>query len=144
MLANQLVRDWMTPNPVTITITATLPDAHKLMETRKIRRLPVMDGDKLVGIITRGDVRGAQPSDATSLSIWEINYLLSRLTVDRVMHRQVLTIAPDTTVRDAARQMLESKIAGLPVMEGDRLVGIITESDIFRMVVNTWEKDLGK
>jgi CBS domain-containing protein len=141
MLAHRLVRDWMSHNPVTISKDASLPEAHKLMDAKRIRRLPVMDGDKLVGIITRGDVRGAEASEATSLSVWELNYLLSKLTVEHIMTRKVITVSGDTTIAEAAKLMLTRRIAGLPVMEGEKLVGIITESDIFRMVVETWEME---
>lgn len=130
-----LVRDWMTPNPITITPKTTLPDAYNLMKQSEIRRLPVVDRGQLVGIVTLGDVREAQPSDATTLSIYELNYLLSKLTVDKIMTREPLTVEPDTTIRDAARLMLEHKIGGLPVMKEHHLVGIITESDIFRVLV---------
>jgi len=131
---NTFVADWMTPNPITVVPKTTLPDAHKLMKESKIRRLPVVDHGQLVGIVTLGDVREAQPSNATTLSIYELNYLLSKLTVDRIMTREPLTIAPGDTIRQAAQVMLEHKIGGLPVMDGDRLVGIITESDIFRVL----------
>lgn len=129
-----LVRDWMTPNPITIVPKTTLPEAHNLMKESKIRRLPVVDRGRLVGIVTLGDVREAEPSNATSLSIYELNYLLSKLTVDKIMTRDPLTISPDATIREAAHIMLEHKIGGLPVMEGERIVGIITESDIFRVL----------
>ncbi|HRA00339.1 MAG TPA: CBS domain-containing protein [Thermoflexales bacterium] len=132
---NLIVRNWMTADPVTVTPKTTLPDAHDLMKRRRIRRLPVMEGDKLVGIVTLGDVREASPSDATTLSIYEMNYLLSRLTVEKIMSKNVLTITPTTPIREAAGMMLLHKVSGLPVMENDRLVGIITESDIFRVVV---------
>ncbi len=124
----------MTPNPITVVPKTTLPDAHRLMKESAIRRLPVVDHGRLVGIVTLGDVREAQPSDATTLSIYELNYLLSKLTVDKIMTREPLTISPGATIRDAAQVMLEHKIGGLPVMEGERLVGIITESDIFRVL----------
>jgi CBS domain-containing protein len=124
----------MTPNPITIVPKTTLPDAHQLMQDSKIRRLPVVDRGHLVGIVTLGDVREAQPSNATTLSIFELNYLLSKLTVDRIMTREPLTIPPDATIQKAARVMLDHKIGGLPVMDGERLVGIITESDIFRVL----------
>jgi CBS domain-containing protein len=120
----------MTPNPITIVPKTTLPDAHRLMKESKIRRLPVVDRGQLVGIITLGDVREAQPSDATTLSIYELNYLLSKLTVDKLMTREPLTIRSDATIHKAARLMLEHKIGGLPVVDDGRLVGIITESDI--------------
>ncbi len=133
-MQTRFVRDWMTPNPITIVPKTTLPDAHKLMKDSKIRRLPVVDHGRLVGIVTLGDVREAQPSDATTLGIYELNYLLSKLTVDKIMTREPLTIRPDATIQEAARVMLDHKIGGLPVMEGDRIVGIITESDIFRVL----------
>lgn len=135
MRMHEKVRDWMTPGPVSIQIDTPLPEAHRIMTKHQIRRLPVMDGDRLVGIVTRGDIRGAEASEATSLSIWELNYLLSKLTIDRVMTREVITVEPETTIGDAAKLMLDHKIAGLPVLSEGKLVGIITESDIFRLMV---------
>lgn len=132
---NLIVRNWMTADPVTVSPKTTLPDAHDLMKRRRVRRLPVVDEGKLVGIVTLGDVREASPSDATTLSIYEMNYLLSRLTVEKIMTKNVLTLTPSTPIREAAGMMLLHKVSGLPVMENDRLVGIITESDIFRVVV---------
>jgi CBS domain-containing protein len=138
-MKNQFVKDWMTRDLVVISSKTTLPEAYKLMKERHIRRLPVVDHDKLAGIVTLGDVREASPSDATSLSIYELNYLLAKLTVDRIMTRKVLSVGPDTTIREAARVMLEKKIGGLPVVENGKVVGILTESDIFRLVVQGWE-----
>ncbi len=136
-----LVKDWMTPNPITAIPETTLPDALMVMKKYNIRRLPVMDGDRLIGIVTRGDLRGAQPSDATSLSIFELHYLVGRITLQQIMTSNPITIPLTATVQDAARLMLQRKVSGLPVMDGNRLVGIITESDIFRMVVNMWERE---
>ncbi len=135
MRMQEKVQDWMTRDPVSIQIDTPLPEAHRIMSEYKIRRLPVMDGDRLVGIVTRGDIRGAEASEATSLSIWELNYLLSKLTIDQVMTRNVITVEPETTVGEAAQLMLDKKIAGLPVLSDGKLVGIITESDIFRLMV---------
>ncbi len=129
------VRDWMTPNPISIDPKTTLPEAHKLMKECHIRRLPVVDRGKLVGILTLGDIREASPSDASALSIFELNYLLAKLTVENIMTRDPLTIAPGATIREAAQLMLDHKIGSLPVVEGEKLVGIITESDIFRVLV---------
>jgi len=140
-MEKRLVRDWMTPNPITVNSRTPLPDAHQIMMTHRIRRLPVVDDGVLVGIVTRGDIRGAQPSEATSLSIYEIHYLLSRLTVGQIMSRPVITVAPDMTVQAAAALILQHKIAGLPVVEDGRVVGIITESDIFRMVAQAWVEE---
>jgi CBS domain-containing protein len=113
-----------------------VPEAHKMMTDYKVRRLPVVDKHgRLVGIITRGDVRGAGPSQATTLSVWELNYLLARLKVMEVMTPNPITIKQTATIGTAAHIMLENHISGLPIVSqsGD-LVGIITESDIFRMV----------
>jgi CBS domain-containing protein len=139
----QMVKEWMTPDPICATPETTVPDALQLMDQRRIRRLPVIDSHgKLVGIVTRGDLRGAQPSEATSLSMYEIHYLLGKLTLERVMAHPVVTVTPNTTIGDAARLMLKHKIAGLPVMDGGRVIGILTESDIFRMVVGMWEEQV--
>lgn len=140
-MKTQLVREWMTPNPICALPEMTVPEAHKLMSEKRIRRLPVVKDSRLVGIVTLGDVRGAEPSEATTLSIFELNYLLSKLTLDRIMTRHPVTIRPDETVYDAARLMLQKKIAGLPVVEGERVVGILTESDVFRMIVRLWEHE---
>lgn len=134
-MRRHLVKDWMTPDPITIDPQTTLPEAHRLMKECNIRRLPVVANSRLVGIITLGDIREASPSNATSLSIYELHYLLSRLTVGEIMTRDPITITSDTSIEAAARLMLEHKIGGLPVVDGTRLVGIITESDIFRLLV---------
>jgi CBS domain-containing protein len=133
------VRDWMTPTPVTVGPKTTLPEAHKLMMDRDFRRLPVVDHGKLIGIVTLGDVREAGPSSATTLSIFELNYLLAQLTVDKIMTHNPVTVSPDATIRDAAKLMLQHEVGALPVVEGDQLVGIITESDIFRLIVQSPE-----
>ncbi len=134
-MKNELVRNWMTKDPITVSPDTALPEAHNLMKNFHIRRLPVMENEKLVGIVTLGDIREAEPSDATSLSIFELNYLLARLTVGRIMTRDPITISPDDSIGEAARLMLEYKIGGLPVVDNGKLVGIITESDIFRLLV---------
>lgn len=123
------VRDWMTADPMTAPPTMTLPEALQVMARHNIRRLPIVDKGKLIGIVTRGDLRGAQPSRATSLSIYELHYLVGRITLDQIMTRDPLTVAAAATVQDAARLMLQRKIAGLPVVDQGKLVGIITESE---------------
>lgn len=131
----------MTPNVVTATPQTTLPEAHRLMKENRIRRLPVISDGQLVGIITRGDVRGAEPSEATSLSIWELNYLLAKLQIQEIMTRNPFTVSPEATISEAAQLMLDNKISGLPVVDDSgRVVGIITESDIFRLVVTEWRE----
>jgi CBS domain-containing protein len=140
-MKQELVKDWMTRDVITITPKTTLLEAHRLMSEHNIRRLPVMAGDRLVGIVTHGDIRGAEASDATSLSIWELNYLITRIKIKEVMTRNPITISQDATIDEAAQVMLEDKISGLPVVDADgKLVGIITESDIFRIVVQAWRE----
>ena len=133
-MSKNLICDWMTPNPITVDPKTTLPEAHKLMKDRRIRRLPVMDRGHLVGIVTLGDVREAEPSNATTLSIFELHYLLAKLTIGEIMTREPITIAVNATIREAAKMMLQHKIGGLPVMDDGKLVGIITESDVFRVL----------
>jgi acetoin utilization protein AcuB len=140
-MKTQLVKDWMTPNPITAPLDMSLPQALQVMKEHNIRRLPVVDRGKLVGIVTRGDLRGAQPSEATSLSIFELHYLVGRITLDQIMTRNPITATRDMRIVDAARVMLQNKVAGLPVVEDGVVVGIITESDIFRMVVKKWETE---
>lgn len=138
MLDNMKVKDWMTSPVVTINPDLAISKAHQLMKEKGIRRLPVIEDDKLVGIVTIGDIREASPSDATTLSIWELNYLWAQLTVDRVMTRHVWTVGPEASIIDAAQLMLDHKVSGLPVIdEAGKLVGILTESDIFRMLVKS-------
>lgn len=137
-MSQELVKDWMSKDVITIDVdSCCLPEAHRIMADNKIRRLPVVDKNgRLVGIVTRGDVRGAEPSQATSLSIWELNYLLANLKIADIMTRKPVTVQEDKTIGEAADLMLEHKISGLPVLNNaGKLVGIITESDIFRMVV---------
>ena len=138
MFDNVLVRDWMTSPVIGVTPETSISSAHQTMKEHGIRRLPVLENDKLVGIVTIGDIREASPSDATTLSIWELNYLWAQLIVDKIMTRNVLTVHPDTPILDAAEMMLDQKVSGLPVVDaGNRLVGMITESDIFRMLVTS-------
>jgi acetoin utilization protein AcuB len=143
-MKKELVRDWMSSDVVTIRPDTTLPEAHKLMIDEEIRRLPVVDNEnRLLGIVTIGDVRSAEPSPATSLSIWEMNYLLAALKIDKIMTRTPKTITPDSTIGEAARMMLENRISGLPVVDAENhVIGILTESDIFSMVVlHEWSRD---
>lgn len=143
-MKKELVRDWMTQDVITVEPDTSLPHAHQIMMNEEIRRLPVVDKNgRVVGIVTLGDVRGAQPSPATSLSIWELNYLLSTLKLNTIMTPDPVTINIHSTIGEAARTMLENRVSGLPVVDdGGNLRGIITESDIFSMVVlNEWSQE---
>jgi len=108
-------------------------DALAMFKKEHIRRAPVMSDGKLVGIISQGDLLNASPSPVTTLSIWEMNYLLSKVTVKRVMSKKVITVNVDTPIEEAARVMADKKIGGLPVVDGDKVVGMITETDLFKV-----------
>jgi len=110
-----------------------VPDALDMLKRERIRRAPVVKAGKLVGIVSDKDLLNASPSPATSLSVWEMNYLLSKITVADVMSKKVLTVAEDTPIEEAARIMADNKIGGLPVMRDNHVVGIITETDLFKV-----------
>jgi len=141
-MKQELVSDWMTRDVLTITPETSLKEAHEIMNQKRIRRLPVVTQGRVIGIVTLGDIRGAEPSQASSLSIWEVNDLLAKLKVSEIMTRNPATIHENENIGEAARFMLENKFSGLPVVDdAGHLVGIITESDIFRLVVNEWHKN---
>jgi acetoin utilization protein AcuB len=129
------VRDLMTTSPITVGPETPVLDARQLMIDKRFRHVLIADGPKLLGIVTDRDIRLNLPSPATSLSVWEINYLLARLTVESVMTKSLVTVSPRQDTRDAARLMLDHKIGALPVVDGGQLVGIITETDLLRAYV---------
>jgi acetoin utilization protein AcuB len=129
-----LVKERMTRLPIVATPDLPVPEALHLMRQEHIRRMPVVDkGGRLVGIVSDRDLLLASPSPATSLSAWEITYLLGKITVHDVMTKKVITVTEDTPLEDAARIMADSKIGGLPVVRDGALVGIITETDLFKL-----------
>lgn len=129
-----LVGDRMTRRPITIGEDASVEEALQLMHSEHIRRLPVVDKHgKLVGIVSELDLLKVSPSPATTLSIYEIPYLLARIKMRDIMTRNVITVTEDTPLEEAARIMADNKIGGLPVVRGDKLVGIITETDLFKI-----------
>ncbi len=132
-----LVKDRMSSDVVTVTKTANIMEAEKLMKEKGIRRLPVVEGKKLIGIVTLNDLLEAEPSKATTLSRFEITYLLSRMTVAEIMKKNVITVKPDIPIEEAALIMKKNDIGGLPVISGSEVVGLITESDIFEVLVET-------
>jgi CBS domain-containing protein len=129
-----LVRDIMTAKPITVDPETPMLDARQRMLGERIRHLVVLDDARVVGIVTDRDIRLNLPSPATSLSVWEINYLLARVTVGGVMTTSVIVIDPDRSIAEAARIMMDHKIGALPVVEDGRLVGIVTESDFVRVM----------
>jgi acetoin utilization protein AcuB len=126
----------MTRNPVTATPEMSVAEASALMKREKVHRLPVLDKDKkLVGIISEKDILYASPSPVSSLSIHEMAYLLSQLTVKKLMTRDVVTIKKDTTVEEAARLMVDQDLSSLPVVEDGKLIGIVSKSDLFKILL---------
>jgi acetoin utilization protein AcuB len=129
-----LVGERMTRDPVVIHDDTPIDEAMKVMRGNKVRRLPVLNKKgALVGIVSERDLLYASPSPATSLSIYELHYLLSRIKVAGVMTKEVITVAEDTPLEEAARIMADNKIGGLPVVSDGELVGIITETDLFKI-----------
>jgi acetoin utilization protein AcuB len=130
------VKDRMTSNPIIVTDTTPFEDALRLMRDKKVRRLPVVNKDgSLVGIVAERDLLYASPSPATSLSVFEVHYLLAKMVVHEVMTKRVITVGEDCPLEEAARIMVDHKIGSLPVVTGGKLVGIITETDIFKTFV---------
>ncbi len=129
-----LVGDRMTPRPITVAKDTSVDKALQLMHSENVRRLPVVDKHgKLIGIVSELDLLKVSPSPATTLSIYEIPYLLARIKMEDVMTKDVLTVTEDTTLEEAARIMADNKIGGLPVVRDGKLVGIITETDLFKV-----------
>jgi CBS domain-containing protein len=131
------VRDLMTKDPITTGPALSLYDAYALMLENEVRRLPVLQHGQLAGIITLSDIQRALPA---ALGAREATAVLqsSPLTVGDVMSTDPITVGPGDTLQEAAEQMLENQISALPVVEEGRVVGIVTESDIFRLVVTSW------
>ncbi len=125
------VKNSMTTNPYVLSPESTIVEAMELMRTKGIKRLPVMKNDLLVGIISHSQLLEVSPSPATSLSVFEINYLLAKTKIDSIMTKKVITVSPDMLLEEAALLMREFKIGGLPVVSENKLVGIITETDLF-------------
>jgi acetoin utilization protein AcuB len=133
------VRELMTGAPITVNRETGVFEARQIMLKERIRHLLVTEGGRMIGMVTDRDIRLNLPSQATSLSVWEVNHLLARLTVGEVMTKTVIITGPDQEARAAARLMLEHQIGALPVLDGEHLVGILTETDILRAFVSARE-----
>src|SRR5450756_1130822 len=129
------VKNHMTPNPINIPSDTPVFEALTILKRQKIRQLPVVDDGRLVGLVTERDLLTVSPSPATALSIHEINYLLSKMTVREVMIKNPTLLSQDTTIEEAAVIMREHKFGSLLVVEDKKLIGIITESDLFDAIV---------
>jgi len=128
-----LVGDRMKHPVITVSPEMAVVDALSFLRKEKIRRAPVVKDGKLVGIVSEKDLLNASPSTATSLSVWEVNYLVSKILVKDVMTKKILTVPENTPIEEAARTMADNKIGALPVMRDDQMVGIITETDLFKI-----------
>jgi acetoin utilization protein AcuB len=135
------VRDYMSINPITVGPEDSVGDALKLMEQHSIRRLPVVSHGKIVGLVTNTDLLKASPSPATSLSIHEINYLYPKIKIREIMTKNVITVNPDTVIEAAAVKMREEKIGTLVVEQQGKLLGLITESDLFKAFIDVFGFD---
>lgn len=130
------VKDVMTTEVITVSPEASFSEAMDIIRKKGIRRLPVVKNEKVVGIITEKDLLSASPSQATTLDVWELTSLLSKLKVKQIMRKDVVHVHPNTPIEDAAKIMSDKKIGSLVVLEQEKLVGIITESDIFKVFIN--------
>ncbi|HZY44256.1 MAG TPA: CBS domain-containing protein [Anaerolineae bacterium] len=129
-----LVKERMSRQPILAAPDMTMSEALAQMKKEHVRRMPVIDKHgKLIGIVSDKDLLHASPSPATTLSVWEIPALLAKIKVEDVMTKKVITVTEDTPLEDAARIMVDNKIGGLPVVHGDKVVGIITETDLFKI-----------
>ena len=129
------VAQWMTQAPQSVSSKTPVMEAMQLLRKGGYRRLPVVDGSRLVGIVTDRDLKNATPSSANTLSVYELNYLLSKLVVREVMTKPVVTVSPHDPVEQASLLMEEHKISGLPVVDGGKLTGILTITDLLRAFV---------
>ncbi len=130
------VRDIMTTNVVTIPSSTTITEAKRIMEAHHIRRLPVVDKGKLAGIVTERRLESVSPSKATSLTVWELSYILDKTPVKDIMERDVVTVSPDMTAEESLTTAQSNRVGSLVVVEDDKLVGIVTTNDFFYKIVN--------
>lgn len=139
-----LVRDWMTKDPLTAGPATSIKAAWKSLQEHRIRHLPVVEGGKLVGIVTDRDLRRVLPSPATSLEIHELHYLLDKITVSEVMTKDVITTSPFTAIAEAARTLLRNRIGALPVLEGGALAGILSQTDVLEAFTSAAEAQVAE
>lgn len=126
------VKDYMTKEVISISPEESVAHAADLMRDKGLRRLPVIEKGQLVGLVTEGTMADASPSKATSLSIYEMNYLLNKTKIRDIMIRQVVTVEPDASLEDAIYEMMTYKVGVLPVVQNNQVVGIITDRDVFK------------
>jgi acetoin utilization protein AcuB len=130
------IKDIMTWNVITVSSDTPIMEARKVMNAHNVRRLPVVDKGKLVGMVSRDGITRASPSPATSLSVWEINYLVAKMTVKDIMSKNLVTVSPDTTVESAVALAQNKGVGALPVLDNGVLVGVVTTDDFFYKILN--------
>lgn len=129
-----LVGEQMSSPVITVHPETSMDEALELMHKEHIRRLPVVnESGQLIGIVSEGQLLKASPSDATTLSVWEVRALTRKITIEKIMTQEVTTVTEDTPIEEAARIMVDKNIAGLPVMRDDKIIGLITETDLFKI-----------
>ena len=134
------VRQWMSNPAIVAPETMTLPETRRLMREQRIRRLPVVDADgQLVGIVTEGDINRVSDSHVTDVRDFNLYHRIADLPIHDVMTHEVVTVSPDTSIGEVAQRLLDHRIGGVPVIEQGRIVGVITESDLFRVIVTTYQ-----
>ncbi|MCD6561102.1 MAG: CBS domain-containing protein [Deltaproteobacteria bacterium] len=132
-----LAKDWMTSTVITVDVNKSMQDAMNLLKKNEIRMLPVMKGGSMVGIVTDRDLKNAQASDTTTLDIHELLYLISKIEVKDIMSEPPVTVPIDYTVEETAKQLLENKISGAPVVDSSgRIAGAITQTDMFNAMIS--------
>jgi acetoin utilization protein AcuB len=130
------VRDIMSYNVVTIPSSTSIADAKRIMDAHKIKRLPVVDKDKLVGIVTERGIEHVSPTKATSLSVWELSYLLEKTSVKEIMKKDVVTVSPDMDAEEVVDLAQKNEVGSAIVVENDRVIGIVTNDDFFYKIIN--------
>jgi acetoin utilization protein AcuB len=132
-----LVRNWMSKNVITVDVDDSMQQAINLMKENSIRLLPVLKKGKLVGVVTDRDLKRASPSDATTLDVHELLYLIAKIKIKDVMTKRPVTVPPDFTVEEAAEVLLKNNISGVPVTDDkDHVVGVITQQDLFKVLIS--------
>lgn len=134
-MATPIVREHMTPNPITIDQTVAVAKAHRIMQENGVRHLPIVHENRLVGIVTLSDILEASAPDSKRFDLFKPSYMLATLPMEELMTPDPVTISPDDTVLEAADLMFQHDIGSLPVVEENNVIGIITETDIFHLVV---------
>lgn len=134
------VRQWMSQPAISAPTTMVLPEARQLLRTHRIRRLPVIDADgRLIGIVTEGDINRVSDSHVTDVRDYNLYHRVVDLPIGEIMSRDPVTVTPDMQIIDVARLLLEHRIGGVPVVEAGRIIGVVTESDLFRLIVTRYQ-----